>query len=175
MIFIVIYVSRNPKDVLVSSFHFQQMASFLHDPGTLEEFADQFLALNVIFGKWTDHVKSWRNMDLGDRIFYITYLMELLNDLRGELLMKMLFFLGKCLSKDVLNRVTEHCEFRSMKQNKMSNYSLVPEALMDTKKSSFLRKGNVGDWRNYFSPELESKFNTAICEELNGSDIKFPI
>ncbi|XP_047664525.1 sulfotransferase 2B1-like [Tachysurus fulvidraco] len=169
----VIHVSRNPKDVLVSSFHFHQMTSFLHDPGTLEEFTDQFLAGNVMYGKWTDHAKSWRNTDLGDRIFYITY-EEMIQDLPG-VLERILFFLGKCLSKDVLNRVTEHCEFRSMKQNKMSNYSLLPEALMDTKKSTFLRKGIVGDWKNYFSPELESKFNTAICEELKGTDIKFAI
>lgn len=27
----------------------------------------------VLFGKWTDHVKSWRNSELGDRIMYITY------------------------------------------------------------------------------------------------------
>lgn len=27
----------------------------------------------VLFGKWTDHVKSWRSTDLGDRIMYITY------------------------------------------------------------------------------------------------------
>lgn len=27
----------------------------------------------VLFGKWTDHVKSWRRSELGDRIMYITY------------------------------------------------------------------------------------------------------
>lgn len=31
---------------MVSSFHFHQMASFLHDPGTFEEFAEEFLAGN---------------------------------------------------------------------------------------------------------------------------------
>lgn len=27
----------------------------------------------VLFGKWTEHVKSWRHSELGDRILYITY------------------------------------------------------------------------------------------------------
>lgn len=27
----------------------------------------------VLFGKWTDHVKSWKHSELGDRIMYITY------------------------------------------------------------------------------------------------------
>lgn len=29
--------------------------------------------LAVLFGKWTDHVKSWQKPELGDRILYITY------------------------------------------------------------------------------------------------------
>ncbi|XP_035382391.1 sulfotransferase 2B1-like [Electrophorus electricus] len=69
----VIYIARNPKDVFVSSFHFHNMSSFLYNPGTFEEFADKLLAGQVIFGKWTDHMKSWRNPDLEDRILYITY------------------------------------------------------------------------------------------------------
>lgn len=31
-----------------------------------------FLSI-VLFGKWTDHVKSWRKNDLGDRILFVTY------------------------------------------------------------------------------------------------------
>lgn len=39
----VIYVMRNPKDILVSSYYFHQMAAFLEDPGTFDEFMDKFL------------------------------------------------------------------------------------------------------------------------------------
>ena len=39
----VIYVMRNPKDVMVSSYYFHQMAGFLKDPGTFDEFMDTFL------------------------------------------------------------------------------------------------------------------------------------
>uniref|UniRef100_A0A3B4ELB0 Sulfotransferase n=1 Tax=Pygocentrus nattereri TaxID=42514 RepID=A0A3B4ELB0_PYGNA len=167
-----IYIARNPKDVLVSSFYFHQMASFLDDPGTFEEFMDKFLAGQVLFGKWTDHVKSWRNTDLGDRIFYITY-EELIQDLRGAL-ERMLRFLGRQMSEEALDRVTEHCLFKNMKKNNMSNYSLVPQEVMDSSKSHFLRKGIAGDWKNHFSPELEDKFNAVIQKELEGSGINFP-
>lgn len=39
----VLYVSRNPKDVAVSFFHFHKLAAFLPDFGTFAEFLDQFL------------------------------------------------------------------------------------------------------------------------------------
>ena len=39
----VIYVTRNPKDAMVSSFHYHKMAAFLDDPGTFQDFMDKFL------------------------------------------------------------------------------------------------------------------------------------
>lgn len=39
----VIYVSRNPKDVLVSFYHFHNMANFLPEAGSFPQFLDQFL------------------------------------------------------------------------------------------------------------------------------------
>ncbi|KAK1806717.1 hypothetical protein P4O66_005215 [Electrophorus voltai] len=167
----VVYIARNPKDVVVSSFHFHRMASFLDDPGTFEEFINKFQTGQVLFGKWTDHMKSWKNPDLGDRILYITY-EELVQDLRGGI-KRILCFLGRKLSEDALDRVTEHCQFKNMKHNKMSNYSLVPQEIMDGNKSSFLRKGIAGDWKNHFSPELEAKFIATINEEMKRSGIRF--
>ncbi|XP_026851829.2 sulfotransferase 2B1-like isoform X1 [Electrophorus electricus] len=167
----VVYIARNPKDVLVSSFHYHRMASFLDDPGTFEEFINKFQTGQVLFGKWTDHVKSWKSPDLGDRILYITY-EELVQDLRGGI-ERILCFLGRQLSEDALDHVIEHCQFKNMKHNKMSNYSLVPQEIMDSSKSPFLRKGIAGDWKNHFSPEMEAKFNAAINEEMKGSGIRF--
>lgn len=41
--FQVIYVARNPKDVIVSYYHFHNMAKFLKDPDTFSEFLTDFL------------------------------------------------------------------------------------------------------------------------------------
>lgn len=51
-------------------------------------------------------------------------------------------FLEKPLSPKVIEEIAENCLFKNMKQNKMSNYSLVPEEFMNQKKSEFLRKGH---------------------------------
>ncbi|XP_028836408.1 sulfotransferase family cytosolic 2B member 1-like isoform X1 [Denticeps clupeoides] len=165
-----IYVTRDPRDVLVSSFYFHQMASFLDDPGTFDEFIEKFLNGEVLFGKWTDHMKSWQKADIGNKIMYVTY-EAMIKDLKG-VIGSLSRFLDQDLSDEVLEAVAKHCSFNSMKTNTMSNYSLVPQQFMDTSKSSFLRKGIAGDWKNHFSPEQEAKFRAVIEEEMEGSDVK---
>ncbi|XP_061115037.1 sulfotransferase 2B1-like isoform X1 [Conger conger] len=168
----VIYVTRNPKDIAVSSFYFHGMASFLDDPGTFDQFLDKFLSGQVMFGKWTDHVKNWRNTDIEGRILYMTY-EEMVQDLRAAVL-RMAQFLGQELSPDVLEKVANHCQFNNMKTNIMSNYSLVPQDVLDSSKSPFLRKGTTGDWRNHFNAEQEARFSAIIKKEMEGTSFKFP-
>lgn len=64
----------------------------------------------------------------------------MLQDLKGSVT-KIAQFLEKPLNAEVIEKIAENCLFKSMKQNKMSNYSLVPEEFMNQKKSQFLRKG----------------------------------
>lgn len=168
----VIYVMRNPKDVLVSSYYFHQMANFLEDPGTFDEFMDKFLEGRVLFGKWTDHVKSWRRAELGDRILFITY-EEMVENL-PESIRRFSDFLCCNLSEDVIQKIAEHCSFQSMKANTMSNFSLVPREYMDIDKSPFLRKGIAGDWKNHFSSEQLARFKSVINKELDGENFSLP-
>ncbi|XP_026149572.1 sulfotransferase 2B1-like isoform X1 [Mastacembelus armatus] len=168
----VIYIMRNPKDALVSSFYFHQMAVFLEDPGTFDEFMDKFLEGRVLFGKWTDHVKSWRHTELGDRIMYITY-EEMVQDLPAAL-RHISGFLSRNLSEEAIQKITEQCSFNTMKANAMSNFSLVPKIYMDPDKSSFFRKGVVGDWINHFSSVQLARFTSVIQKELEGESFSLP-
>ncbi|XP_018539716.1 sulfotransferase family 2, cytosolic sulfotransferase 3 isoform X1 [Lates calcarifer] len=169
----VIYVMRNPKDIVVSSYYFHQMAQFLEDPGTFDEFMEKFLeGRAVLFGKWTDHVKSWRHAELGDRIMYITY-EEMVQDLPA-VLRRISDFLGRNLSEDTIHKIAEHCSFKTMKANSMSNFSLVPKLYMDSDKSPFLRKGVAGDWKNHFNSEQLARFTSVIYKELEGESFSLP-
>ncbi|KAL7869136.1 hypothetical protein AOLI_G00131240 [Acnodon oligacanthus] len=48
----------------------------------------------------------------------------------------------------------------------MSNYSLVPEEFMDQKKSEFLRKGVVGDWKNLFTEAQTERFDAVYKDKM---------
>ena len=80
-------------------------------------------------------------------------------------------FLNKPLSDDLISRITEQCTFSGMKKN-ASNFS-IPTKGGTTSATSLLRKGVVGDWKNYFTPELNERFEKEVLAKLKGSGLEF--
>ncbi|KAI4886706.1 hypothetical protein NFI96_021395 [Prochilodus magdalenae] len=165
----VVYAMRNPKDVFTSCFHFYETFSFIVNPGPADEFLEKFLNSKVIFGSWFDHVKGWLNVKDQDNIFYIAY-EEMKKDLKGSV-SRISQFLGKSLSPEVVEKIADNCEFKNMKQHKMSNFSQVPEEFMDRKKSEFLRKGVVEDWKNLLTEAQAERFDALYKDKMK--DVKF--
>ena len=79
-------------------------------------------------------------------------------------------FLNKPLSDDLISLITEQCTFSGMKKNAAS-FS-VPLPTKDGK-SFLLRKGVVGDWKNYVTPELNEKFEKEVLDKLKESGLEF--
>ncbi|KAM9299429.1 sulfotransferase 2B1-like [Gastrophryne carolinensis] len=167
----VIYTVRNPKDTVVSLYHFAKMSSFYKDPESFDQFVKQFLVEDLPYGSWFDHVKGWMEMSGKDNFMFQTY-EDLQTDLRGSV-KKICQFLGKELDDKALDSVVESVSFQSMKQNQMSNFSLLPNGYMDQEKSPFMRKGMVGDWKNHFTIALNEYFDK-IYKEKQGFSMLFP-
>ena len=76
-------------------------------------------------------------------------------------------FLNKPLSDELINRIAEQCTFEGMTKNTSFKFT-------DKKDSgSLLRKGVVGDWKNYFTPEQNKIFEKEVLEKLKGSGLEF--
>ncbi|XP_006747600.2 sulfotransferase 2B1-like, partial [Leptonychotes weddellii] len=69
----VIYMGRNPRDVVVSLYHYSKIAGQLKDPGTPDQFLQNFLKGEVQFGSWFDHIKGWIRMQGKENFLFITY------------------------------------------------------------------------------------------------------
>ena len=76
-------------------------------------------------------------------------------------------FLNKPLSDDLISRIAKQCTFTGMKKNAAS-FSEGKDG-----KTSILRKGVVGDWKNYFTPELDEKFENEVLAKLKGTGLEF--
>lgn len=148
-----IVVFRNPKDMLVSYYNFYKMAPFDFDKdGTWEEFFERFQNDKIVHGNYFDMQLSWWAYRDDPRFSFFKY-EDMLKD--PELAVrKVANFLDKNLSDELIQKIVQRTSFKSMKANPMLNYSTVNG--MDQNISPFMRKGQAGDWKNYFTEEQKA-------------------
>ncbi|XP_073256032.1 sulfotransferase 1B1-like [Porites lutea] len=163
-----IYVARNPKDVAVSYFHFMEdwrKLGIFDFSGPWEFACKLFIEGNVAWNAWNDHVLDWWKHKDDPNVLFLKY-----EDLHKDspLHVRMIAnFLNKQLSDELINRIAEQCTFKNMKKNEIS-YKIRNED-----SSLLLRKGVVGGWKNYFTPELNERFEKEVLEKLKGTGLEF--
>nr|XP_043902147.1 amine sulfotransferase-like [Solea senegalensis] len=163
----VVYVWRNPKDIVVSSYHFAHSWVLLETPKSFEDFFDQFLNGDVYMGSWFDHVKEYYAQQDQVNIHFVQY-ENLLKDLRGEVV-KLCAFLGKDLTDEAIDRIVDMSTFKSMKNNTTANYKDLIEK--GRYKEETMRKGVAGDWKNHFTVAQNERFDRVFKEKMSNVPI----
>nr|XP_042119391.1 sulfotransferase 2A1-like isoform X2 [Peromyscus maniculatus bairdii] len=125
----VIYVIRNPRDVLVSAYFFLHNTKIIDNPESLGTYIEWFLKGNVPYGSWFEHTRNWLSMRENDNFLLLSY-EDMKKNTRGTI-EKICDFLGKKLEPDELDLVLKYSSFQAMKENKMSNFSLVSEDVVN--------------------------------------------
>ncbi|XP_035217588.1 sulfotransferase family cytosolic 1B member 1-like [Stegodyphus dumicola] len=170
----IIYVVRNPKDNAVSYYHHHRMSTFLGNyKGSWDDFLHLFMKGYLVYGSWFDHVLPyWRFcQEHPDRMLFISF-EQLKLDLPG-MVSKIAFFLGRPLSPEAIEAISNHCTFEQMKSNNMVNREVLPISdLFDMTQSKFMRKGIIGDWKNYFTEEQNAIFNKLYNEKMQNSNLE---
>lgn len=167
----VIYVARNAKDNLVSYYHFDRMNLTQPEPGPWEGYIHKFMKGDLGWGSWYEHVKGyWREREKRN-ILYLFY-EDMKENPRREIL-RIMEYLGLALSDDVIEHIVQLTSFKVMKDNPMANYSFIPMPVFDQSISPFMRKGEVGDWANHFTPEQAKVFDEDYARQMKDADIPF--
>nr|XP_046258803.1 amine sulfotransferase-like [Scatophagus argus] len=159
----VVYVWRNPKDVLVSLYYFAHSWVFLETPQSFEDFFQRFLDGNTYMGSWFDHVKEYYAARDQLNIHFVQY-ENMLKDLRGEVV-KICAFLGKDLTDEAIDHVVEMSTFKNMKTNPKANYKDLVEGIQY--KTNTMRKGVAGDWKNLFTVAQNERFDKVFKEKMS--------
>jgi hypothetical protein len=168
----IVYVSRNPKDTMVSAYHFYMMLEEVSYQGTFQDFFQLFVKDFIIYSPYANHILGYWNNRNTDNLLYITY--EDLHNDTIETIGKIANFLGKSLTKEQVEAIADHCSFAQMARNPTTNYSQWDEkGLTKDNGIKYMRKGKVGDWKNYFTDQLENDFDKWFKENFGHSDIQF--
>lgn len=166
----VVYVCRNPKDACVSYHHHCRLINTYKFEGSFETFAGCFMAGDVFYGRFWDHVAAAWERRRHPRLHFVFYedlqlrVLESLGDLAG--------FLGLRLSQEQLETVAEHASFPQMK----ARDALTPLPLSSSTNpsvGSFFRKGTTGDWSNLASSELDALMESWVQEHEEALGIRF--
>ncbi|ELW66387.1 sulfotransferase 1A1 [Tupaia chinensis] len=167
----VVYVARNAKDVAVSYYHFYHMAKVHPEPGTWDEFLEKFMAGEVSYGSWYQHVQEWWELSHTHPVLYLFY--EDMKENPKREIQKILEFVGRPLPEKTVDHIVQHTSFTEMKKNPMTNYTTIPTNIMDHAVSPFMRRGIAGDWKTTFTVAQNERFDADYVEKMAGYNLNF--
>lgn len=169
----IIYIMRNPKDVCVSLFHFTRLIKETGYEGSFNDFFKSFLKGHVSYGPIWKHYLEWWEHRNDPNVLVVTY-EDLHKDASG-VIQRVAVFLGRPLREDEVAAIAEHCHFRRMAHNPAANYEHWRKLgfLNLHEQGGFMRKGIVGDWKNYFTPEMNAEMDAWLEEKFGHTDLTF--
>uniref|UniRef100_A0A667ZKJ3 Sulfotransferase n=1 Tax=Myripristis murdjan TaxID=586833 RepID=A0A667ZKJ3_9TELE len=156
----IIYVMRNPKDNVVSYYHFSYVYAGLETPKSFEDFLEKYL------GSWFPLGIFWDHLNFFSLPCLILFLFQ---DLKAAII-KICKFLGKSISEAVVDQIVEKTTFKNMKNDPKANYQFLPKEIF---KGQFLRKGKIGDWKNTFTVAQSERFDQILQERLGDMGLNY--
>lgn len=161
----IIYITRNPKDMVVSRY-FHNTKGPLGYKGTFSDYLPLYLEGKVAFGSWFDYTAEWerdrRNLD-NYPVHNMCY-EQLKRDTENEV-QRLADFLGVKSDPTFVHQICDKCSFINLKES----YSKTKEVFKDfeqTPETYAFRKGEIGDWKNWFTVAQSEQFDAKIRETL---------
>ncbi|KAK1274603.1 Cytosolic sulfotransferase 8 [Acorus gramineus] len=177
----IVYIARNPKDFIVSLWHFM-VSNRHHHPVSLQEAVDGICSGVFPGGPYFDHILGYWKESLessSKRVFFVTY-EDLKRDTAGHV-RRLGEFLGCPFGVDDEQEVEEIvriCSFETMRNVEVNKNEeqlwanderLIPRVTLSLK--SLFRKGEVGDHVNHLTPEMIERIDEVAKERLSGSGL----
>ncbi|XP_062572212.1 sulfotransferase 1C3-like [Saccostrea cucullata] len=171
----IILVIRNPKDTAVSLFKALDSAEYFKNKN-FEEFAyEDFLGTKAMHGGWFEYNRDFLQQAAyrKNQIIVITF-EKLKKDTKGELL-RLAKFLDLKENEKLLTDIIDKCSFSKLKEaDKVArNDNLMGDMMRElslNENPEVSRKGEVGDWKNYFTVKLNEEFDKTYKKRMKGVD-----
>ena len=168
----VIQTIRNPKDSLVSYYHHYRSDNTMGGfNGTWDQFFDLIKAKRLPWGDLFQHTSEWYTFNKDRQNSLVLQYEDFKKDHRGHVV-KIAKFLGIELSEKAIDIIVDKSTVKTMseKYNKKMDEN---DKSWNSNKSTFVRKGKVGDWVNYFSKEQSAYIEERCKQELEPLGLHF--
>lgn len=81
-------------------------------------------------------------------------------------------FVGHSLDQEVIDKIADKTTFGKMKADPGTNYGWATHR-RDPNAPPFMRKGVVGDWRNFFTHEQSAQLDEKIVRKTKTTGLEF--
>ena len=163
---------RNPKDTVVSYYHHEKRVKNYGYTGDFQTFFGLFMDNLIRYCSYFDYIKEvWqqRNHPNMCLLFFEDMKKDLASSVRHAAK-----FLNKNLASEIMDALVDHLSFTKMKNNPAVNKEdLVLNGMYTNHESHFMRKGEVGDWKNYFTDEMNKRMDEAIEKHFKPIGLEF--
>ncbi|KAK8957860.1 Cytosolic sulfotransferase 15 [Platanthera zijinensis] len=176
----IIYLCREPKDTLVSTYHFLNGVGSdpsIAGPISMEEAVELFCKGQSPYGPvWEHQLEYWRESQRRpDKVLFLKY-----EEMKAEpeATVRMLAnFMRRPFSEEeesngTVAEIVELCSFKSLSGLEVNKVGVRVNGFgLAMKNSLFFRKGKVGDWREHLSPMMAEKVDAVTKEKLHGTGL----
>ena len=144
----------------MSYYHFSRNIPAFGFTGSFEEFVSLFNSGLVVYGCHWDHVLQGWNYREHENVKFVWF--EDMKQNVNSVIEEMCSFVDHTLSPSQVEDLSAYLQFESMSNNKMA----APTAGLKLEDKNFMRKGQVGDWKNYLKGDM-SRHNDNWIELYN--------
>ncbi|KAL1187707.1 Cytosolic sulfotransferase 1 [Cardamine amara subsp. amara] len=171
----IVYICRNMKDTLISWWFFVCAIHKIElKRSILDSIYESFCSGAIYYGPFWDHVLSYWRGSLEDpkHVLFMRY--EEMKAEPHDQIKRLADFLECPFTKEeeesgLVEEVLELCSLSNLKSLEVNK----TEKVNNVEHKNYFRKGEVGDWKNYLTPEMEKKIDMIVQEKLQGSNLKF--
>lgn len=163
----IIYIVRDPRDVVVSAYHYAIKLGVVSETYPIDEFVpalldgsfESGLLVNPRWGSWYDNVASWLAMQHNRKLLLLRY-EDMIDDPQRELV-RVADFLGLEATPERLARairLSSADHMRELEKMQAAEWSLTKDTRTDM---AFVRKARAGTWRSELPPRAVSEIEAA--------------
>jgi hypothetical protein len=157
----VVYIVRDPRDVVVSQYHYHRKLRKIEDDAPLETFVTRFLAGDTCpHGSWGQNIATWLYTSEGSPRFLLLRYEDLIADTAKELA-KVVNFLQFVAGPELIAQAVERSSadrMRSMEKTQTDKNGLVKGSRKDL---SFVRAAGSGGWRSELPAPMVARIESA--------------